>query len=199
MVKSKPSCSPESNELKILTEENKGQASNTKKYRGKKQPWNKSSLEPETKTDFQGQCNDLEGYTYDLGPRASDKFARTMKELEQYLGTTYSDSCQPAIIPETTTNFPDPDMPTITELGTERPKTDGEMTYLEKKNINEAILQKLRKKDIYESDMHKIYNLIVGQTNEQLQEKAASDATFQAVKTDRDPICYLMILKKICF
>ena len=59
-------------------------------------------------------------------------------------------------------------MPTITELGTERPKTDGEMTYLEKKNIDEAIRQKLRKKDVYESDMHKIYNLIVGQTNEQL-------------------------------
>ena len=47
--------------------------------------------------------------------------------------------------------------------------------------------------------MHKIYNLIVGQTNEQLQEKAESDATFQAVKTDQDPIGYLMILKKICF
>ena len=90
-------------------------------------------------------------------------------------------------------------MPTTTEFGTERPKTDGEMTYLKKKNINEAIRQKLRKKDVYESDMHKIYNLIVGQTNEQLQEKAASDATFQAVETDRDPIDYLMILKKICF
>ena len=47
--------------------------------------------------------------------------------------------------------------------------------------------------------MHKIYNMIVGQTNEQLQEKAASDATFQAVKTDQYPIGYLMILKRICF
>ena len=75
-------------------------------------------------------------------------------------------------------------MPTITELGTERLKTDGDMTYLDKKNINEAIRQKLRKKDVYESDMHKIYNLIVGQTNEQLKEKAASDVTFQVVKTD---------------
>ena len=46
--------------------------------------------------------------------------------------------------------------------------------------------------------MHKIYNLIVGQTNEQLQYRAASDATFQEVKTDQDPIGYLMILKNIC-
>ena len=101
-----------------------------------------------------------------------------MKELEQYLGTTYSDSCQPAIMTETAANFPDPEMPTITELGTERPKIDGEMNYPEKNNIDEAIRQNLRKKEVYESDTHKIYNLIVGQTNEHLQDKAASDATF---------------------
>ena len=100
---------------------------------------------------------------------------------------------------ETVATFPDQDIPTITELGTDRPKTDGDMTHLKKKNIDESICQKSRKKDVYESDMHKIYNLIVGKTNEQLQEKAASDATFQSVKTDRDPIGYLMILKKICF
>ena len=100
---------------------------------------------------------------------------------------------------ETAANFPDPDMPTITELGTERPKIDGEMTYIENKNINETIRQKLRKKDVYESDMHKIYNLILGQKKEQLQEKAALEATFQAVKTDRDPIGYLIIQKRICF
>ena len=45
--------------------------------------------------------------------------------------------------------------------------------------------------------MNNIYNLIVGKTNEQLQEKTASDATFRAVKTDQDPIDYLMILKRI--
>ena len=62
-----------------------------------------------------------------------------MKELERYLGTTYSDRCQPAIMTETAANSSDPEMTTITELGTDRPKTDGEMTYLEKKIIDEAI------------------------------------------------------------
>ena len=66
MVELKPSCTPEGNKLKIMTEGNKGQAFNTKKYRGKKQPRNKSSLEPETETDFQGRCTDQEGYTFDL-------------------------------------------------------------------------------------------------------------------------------------
>ena len=89
-------------------------------------------------------------------------------------------------------------MPTTTDLGTKRPKTYGEMTYFEKK-IDEAIRQNLRKKDVYKSEMHKVYNIIVGQTNEQLQENAASDATLQEVKTDRYPIGYLIILKKICF
>ena len=107
-MESKPSRPPEGNELKIPTDGNKGQVSKPKKYRGNKQLRNKSSLEPETNTDFQGWCTDLEGYTFDLGPRASDKFARIMKELERYLGTTYSDSCQPAIMIETSTNLPEP-------------------------------------------------------------------------------------------
>ena len=54
-------------------------------------------------------------------------------------------------------------MPTITDLGTEQPKKDGDMTYLKK--IYEAIRQNLRKKDVYKSDMQKIYNLVVSQTN----------------------------------
>ena len=66
---------------------------------------------------------------------------------------------------ETAATFPDPEMPTITFLGIELPKTDREMTYLEKKNIDETIRQELRKKDVYKSDMHNIYNLIVYQTN----------------------------------
>ena len=45
--------------------------------------------------------------------------------------------------------------------------------------------------------MKNIYKLIVDQTNEQLQEKVESDATFQAVKTSQDPIGYLLILKKL--
>ena len=100
------------------------------------------------RTDFQSRCTDLEGNNFDLGPRASDKFARTMKELERYIGTTYSDICQPAIMTETAANFPDPEMPTITELGTERPKTYWEMTYLKKKDINDALRQNFSKKDV---------------------------------------------------
>ena len=48
MVESKPSSPPEGNELNILTDGNKGQASKPNKYRGKKQPRNKLSLEPVT-------------------------------------------------------------------------------------------------------------------------------------------------------
>ena len=82
MVGSKPSRPPEGNKLNIPTDRNKGQASKPKKYRGKKQPLNKPSLEPKTETDFQGRCTDLEVYTFDLGPRAPNRFYRTMKELE---------------------------------------------------------------------------------------------------------------------
>ena len=136
---------------------------------------------------------------FDLGPRESDKVARTTKELEQYLRATYSDSFQPSIMNETTAIPLYPEMPNTTYLGTELPKTDAQMTYLDKKNIDEAIHQNMRKKDVYQSYMHKIYNLVVGKTNEQLREKAVSDATFQEVKTEWYPIGYLMILKSLWF
>ena len=68
-------------ESKIPTDGKKGQASKPKKYRGKK-PWNKPNPETKTETDFQGRCTDLEGYTFELGPRASEKISRTMMELE---------------------------------------------------------------------------------------------------------------------
>ena len=70
MFKSKPSLPPEGNESKIMTDRNKGQASNTKDYRAKK-TWNKLIPDPKSKTDFQGRCADLEGYIFDLGQRAS--------------------------------------------------------------------------------------------------------------------------------
>ena len=41
-------------------------------------------------------------------------------------------------------------------MGAELSKMDAEITYLEKKNIDKAIRQKLRKKDMYETYMHKI-------------------------------------------
>ena len=56
------------------------------------------------------------------------------------------------------------------------------------------ICQKLSKNYVYKTYMHNIYNLIVGQINKKLQDKAVSKATFQAIKTGWDPIGYLMIL-----
>ena len=104
MVGLKPSRPTEGNESKILTDGNKGQAYNPKKYRSKK-PQNKPIPEAKTETDFHGQCTDLKGDMFDLGTRASDKFNIAMKELEQYLGATYSDRCQPSIMTENMATF----------------------------------------------------------------------------------------------
>ena len=104
--------------------------------------------------------------------------------MERYIGTTYSNIWQPEIMTKTPENFPNPQIPTIIpDTGAERPKTGREMTYTRKKNIDEAIRQKLSNKDVYETYMHNIYNIIVGQKNEKLQEKAARDASFQGFKS----------------
>ena len=116
--------------------------------------------------DFKGQCSDLEGYIFDLGPIASDKFYRMMKEMERYLGITYRNRCQIAIINKTPDTFPNLEIPTIIPAtGVECPKTDAYMTYLKKKNIDKATHQKLSKKDVHETDMQNICNIIVVQTN----------------------------------
>ena len=73
MVESKTSRPLEVNELKIPTDRNKVQSSKPNNYRGKK-PQNKPSPEPKTKTEFQGRCTDLEGYTFYLVPIASEKY-----------------------------------------------------------------------------------------------------------------------------
>ena len=84
---------------------------------------------------------------------------------------------------KTPENLPDPKMPTIIlDTDAESPNTDAEMNYLKNNNIDEDIRHKPRKKYVYETDMHNIYNFIMGQTHEQLQKKAALDTTFQAVK-----------------
>ena len=62
-----------------------------------------------------------------------------------------------------------------------------------------VIYQKTRKKDVYENDMQKIYNIIVGHKKNHLQEKVSSDATLQAANTGQDPIGYMMVLNKLCF
>ena len=128
------------------------------------------------------------------------KFSKMMKYLERYLGATYSNICQPDIMTKTSATLLNPEMLKIIPItGVKLLKTDVEMTYPDNKSIGDAIHQKLSKEDVYEADMYNIYNLIVGQKNEQLQEKAASDTTFQAVKADQDPIGYLIILKKLYF
>ena len=96
-----------------MTDKNKGHAYNPNRYRGKEM-WTKTQgPELEANKNFNGQRSDLEGYISDLGPRASDKLTRTMKELEQYFGATCRDSFQTAIINKTPATLPDTEMPPI--------------------------------------------------------------------------------------
>ena len=84
-----------------MNKENKGQESKTKRYRDKKTRTKIQGPKLEADTNFKSWCSGLEGYIFDLGPIASDKFARAMKDLERYLGVNYINICQTAIMNET--------------------------------------------------------------------------------------------------
>ena len=86
VVKTKPPRSPEGNYSKNSADKHKGQALKTKRYRGKNTRTKTQGLELKAETNSKGRCSNQEGYIFNLGPRASYKFARTMKELEQYIG-----------------------------------------------------------------------------------------------------------------
>ena len=90
--------------------------------------------------------------------------------MEQHHGGNYRNIFQPPIITKILKTFLGLEMPTIIpDTSAKRPKMHRKITYLEKNNIYKAIRKKLRKKDVYETDMHKIYNLIMGQTNKKSQ------------------------------
>ena len=133
MVKSKLFLSSEGGDSKVSTEKSKGHASNPKRYRVNRTQRKTQGQEPEADTNFKGNCSDLEVYIFDLRPKASENFARMMKELERYLGETYRDTYHPKIktdTPETPT--PDPEITTIImDTSVKHPKTDANMTYLE--------------------------------------------------------------------
>ena len=81
MVKTKPPRYPEENESKNSTYRQKGQAPKIKRYQGKNTQTKIKGPELKAETNFKGWCINLEGYIFDLGPRASDKFDKTVKDL----------------------------------------------------------------------------------------------------------------------
>ena len=71
---------------------------------------------------------------FDSVPRALDKFDRRIKDLERYLGETYIDRRQPAIMAKTMATFFYQEIPKVTtDTSAKSLKMDAEITYL--KNI----------------------------------------------------------------
>ena len=105
--------------------------------------WTKTQgPELEAETDFKGWCSNLDRYIFDIGLRNSYKLARTMKDMERYLGAIYIDRFQTAIMAEKLGTLPEPDMSTvILDTGFRHLKTDKETTYLENNKIDKTIHQ----------------------------------------------------------
>ena len=126
MVKIRISRFPEGNESNNLTGLHKGEASNTNRYQDNKTQTNTQGPELEAEIKFNSWCSNLEGRIFNIDPRASYNFSRTINYLEEYLGSTYSDRCQPSIMTKTWATFPDPETPTIIpDTSAERLKTNG--------------------------------------------------------------------------
>ena len=125
VVKSKPFQSPRGFGSKGLTWKSEGRSSNTKSYRCKKTQTNTQGQYIESNTNFNVRCSALEGCVFDLKLISLNKFSRKMKELKLYVSAMYINSCQPAIMTETSSTFLDLEIMTvIMNTGADRPNTD---------------------------------------------------------------------------
>ena len=88
-------------EKKVFTYKSKGHASKLKRNSDKKTQTKTQGPDFEADTNFKGWYSDIISYIFDIIQISLHKFVRTMKELEQYLGATYIDSCQQDIMNKT--------------------------------------------------------------------------------------------------
>ena len=141
--------------------------------------------------------------TWDINQ--ADTFNRTTKELGHYIGKKYTMETMMAIKKLKDHVYIRPSMPQTldktlgTHTGAMRDKTETELSYMEKKEIEMGIRKYLNKEDQYTMDMHQIYSIIVGKCSDAMIQKMKADADYTTVEDKCDPIGILQIIRKICY
>ena len=113
-----------------------------------------------SKSKYEGKCDDLKGFTYDVthGNQTSDMFMRTTKEIAEYIGRTYNDAGEFRIgMP--VLSMPDlvePPRPSEESLGRPMDAFDAELWKMDMQTYR-------KKKDNRERNKHHAYALVLGQ------------------------------------
>ena len=141
-------------------------------------------------TKFEGKSDDLKGYIYDCSDsRQADQFAKTTKEIAEFVGRTYKygGDARLAIENLEIPVFPEPDDPPAGASKT-------------KERIWEKLVDEHVKRQIYMTENVKtIYSLVWGQCSDIMRQKLEALDGFDSISTGGNGIQLLKSIKSLTY
>ena len=142
---------------------------------------------------FQGACEALKGRIFDCSDyRQADNYATTLKKLKEYVGAEFKNggdvvSC---IVAQAKVTIPAPTAPTIVDPSKPTPTEAAELRLYDKRLDN-----MLKREAILDSNIQRLYSLIIGQSTDLLQTKLKQQTTWSTVETNQDGIALLNLIR----
>ena len=169
-----------------------GTSSSTSTQRRRGQGVRRGQPQDQNRTiKFDGRCEELTGHVYDyVNPRkAADQYAKTTREICEYIGCTYTYSEDTKIALETLTR------PTLA-----MPQDPAEDTTQTARKIwEEWIKQYMRREDTLAQNLKSAYALIYGQCSNTLCVKLESRPDYEGIKAAANPIGLLENIKTVMY
>ena len=139
---------------------------------------------------FEGSCEAMKGHVYDvLDHRQADAFAKTTKELAGYAGRTMIEGDDVRLAIENL------DLPTLNEPAA----PTGTVDDYQKMKWQAQVKIYLSRVAQLESNMRKLYSVIIGQCSESMINKLESSDEFRTISASSDSIALLKAIKKVSF
>jgi hypothetical protein len=139
---------------------------------------------------FEGKSDDLKGHIYDCSDsRQADQFAKTTKEIAEYVGRTYKYGGDARLAIENL------EVPEIPEPSEPPPGSSRTRERIWEKQIDEWV-----RRDAYMLENIKtIYSLVWGQCSDIMRQKLEALDSFEATSTAGDGIALLKSIKSLTF
>lgn len=171
-----------------------GESSKDKKTEGNKRlqaqrPVNKSNNAPR-QPKFEGKCDDLKGHIYDCSDsRQADQFAKTTKEVAEYVGRTYKYGGDARLAVE---NLELPEMVMPQDPPEGATKTENRIW---EKEVDEYV----KRKTYLTENIKTIYSLAWGQCSDIMRQKLEALVEFEALSAEGNGIALLKAIKALTY
>jgi hypothetical protein len=168
---------------------NKGAGGAKPNTQGKQNQNPKSNFRQPT---FEGRFDDLKGHIYDCkGGMQADQYARTTKEIGNYVGRTYRQGADV----KTAIEQIDVGLPVIVQPADPPVNASMAQTRIWEKQIDQYVKQ-LDQRDI---NIQTLYSLVWGQCTDAMQAKVEATSRFNTISANNDGIELLKTIKQVSY